>query len=247
MSGLFHTILYQPLFNIFVGLYNLIPDVGVGILLITVIVKAILYPLNTSSIKAQKSLADMQPKIDDLKKKYKDDKQKIAEETMKIYKEHKVNPLASCLPLLIQLPIFIALYWVLRDGLSNAKFDMLYSFIKNPGSINTVTLGLLDLKNNSLILAILAGAAQFWQAKSMMRKKAPVEAGAGAKDENMMSMMNKQMLYLMPIMTVLIGMKLPGGLSLYWFLSTALMALQQMIVMRSNKTDTKVIEGEIVK
>jgi membrane protein insertase Oxa1/YidC/SpoIIIJ len=81
----------------------------------------------------------------------------------------------------------------------------------------------------------------------MMRKKAPVEAGAGAKDENMMSMMNKQMLYLMPIMTVLIGMKLPGGLSLYWFLSTALMALQQMLVMRENKSDTKVIEGEIVK
>ncbi|HOX61130.1 MAG TPA: YidC/Oxa1 family membrane protein insertase [Candidatus Magasanikbacteria bacterium] len=251
MSGLFHTFLYQPLFNIFVGLYNLIPDVGVGILLITIIVKAILYPLNSSSIKAQKSLSDMQPKIDALKAKYKDEKQKIAEETMKLYKENKINPMASCLPLLVQLPIFIALYWVLRDGLSTNNFDTLYSFVKNPGSINTVTLGLVDLKNNSLILAIFAGAAQFWQAKSMMRKKAPVEAGAGAKDENMMSMMNKQMLYLMPVMTVLIGMKLPGGLSLYWFLSTALMALQQMLVMRTpsagGPTAPTAIEGKIVK
>lgn len=253
MLGIFQTVLYQPLFNIFVGLYNLIPDVGVGILLITIIVKAILYPLNSSSIKAQKSLSEMQPRIDEMKKKFKDDKQKVAEETMKLYKEHKVNPLASCLPLLIQLPIFIALYWVLRDGLSTTNFDMLYPFIKNPGSINTVTLGLLDLKNNSLVLAILAGAAQFWQAKSMMRKKAPVEAGEGAKDENMMSMMNKQMLYFMPVMTIIIGMKLPGGLSLYWFLSTALMAVQQMIVMRgmNNSGPTAptptAIEGKIVK
>ena len=155
---------------------------------------------------------------------------------MKLYKENKVNPMASCLPLLIQLPILIALYYVLQRGLTATNFDTLYSFVKSPDQINTISVGLVDLKNSNIILAVLAGAAQFWQAKMMMRKKAPKEAGEGAKDENMMSMMNKQMLYMMPIMTVFIGMKLPGGLTLYWLLSTVLTVAQQAVVFKHQKS-----------
>lgn len=247
MSGIFQTILYQPLFNILVGLYNIIPDIGVVILIITVLVKAALYPLTTSSIKAQKSLTDMQPKIDALKKQYKDNPQQLAQETMKLYKEHKVNPFGSCLPLLIQIPVFLALYWVLRSGLSNTNFDLLYPFIKNPGTLNTVTLHLFDLKNASPILAVLAGAAQFWQTKMMSTKKPPAIAGSGAKDENMMAMMNKQMLYVFPVMTVLIGFRLPGGLTLYWLLSTVLTALQQEIIFHSHKKNNPPGSGKIEK
>lgn len=220
------------MFNAFVGLYNLIPDVGVVILIITVLIKVILYPLTASSIKSQKALTDLQPKLDALKKEFKGNQQRLAQETMKLYKENKVNPMASCLPLLIQLPILIALYYVLQKGLTANNFDLLYSFVKNPGQINTVSFGLVDLKNASIVLAVLAGASQFWQTKMMMRRKAPKEAGEGAKDENMMSMMNKQMLYFMPVITVFIGMKLPGGLTLYWLLSTVLTALQQVVVFK---------------
>ncbi len=250
MSNILQTILYQPMFNAFVALYNLIPDVGVVIILITIIIKLILYPLNKKAIVAQKNMAELQPKMEAIKEQYKGDQQKIAQETMQLYKTNKVNPLGSCLPILIQLPIFIAIYYVLRAGLSNGSFDLLYPFVKNPDTIKTTTLGLLDLAKASYILAILAGAAQFWQAKMMYRKQPPKAAGAGGKDESMMAMMNKQMLYMMPAMTVIIGLSLPGGLSLYWFVSTLLTALQQKVMMRKGEDSPKgggnVIEGTIV-
>ncbi|MEK7644560.1 MAG: YidC/Oxa1 family membrane protein insertase [Patescibacteria group bacterium] len=237
MIALFQTVVYQPIFNSFVLLYNFIPDVGVVILVITVVIKLLLYPLTASSIKAQKSLSEMQPRLDELKAKFKDDKQLLAQETMKMYKEHKVNPLGSCLPILVQLPIFIALYMVLQAGLASNNFDKLYPFVTNPGQLNTVTFGLFDLKNNSIVLALLAGAAQYFQSKMFIRKKAPKVAGEGAKDENMTAMMNKQMLYFLPLMTAFIGMKMPAGLTLYWFLSTLLTVAQQMILFRKTGTD----------
>ncbi len=250
MRALFEAILYQPIFNGFVGLYNIIPDVGVVIVIITLVIKVILYPLTKKSIVAQKSLSELQPKLEELKKKYKDDQQKMAQETMKLYAENKVNPLGSCLPILIQLPVFLAIYWVLRAGLENQSFELLYSFVENPGTINTMSLGIMDLAKASVILAILAGAAQYWQAKMMQRKQPPKEAGAGGKDENMMAMMNKQMLYFMPALTVLIGMTLPGGLTLYWFISTLLTAVQQKMMglgTKEDKKDKDAIEGKIVE
>ncbi len=247
MRELFELVLTQPLFNIFVGLYNLIPDVGVVIVLITVLIRVVLYPLTSSSIKSQKSLTDLQPKLEALKKKHKGDQQKVAQETMKLYKDNKVNPFASCLPLLIQLPILLAFYWVLRSGLTTDNFDVLYSFVKNPEHINTISLGIIDLKNSSIVLALLAGAAQFWQTKMMTRRKSDTKAGEGGKDENMMAMMNKNMLYFMPVITVFIGAQLPGGLTLYWLFSTFTIALQQLIIFKRNKPAGDVVEGEVVE
>ena len=237
MRELFEAILYQPIFNIFVGLYNLIPDIGVVILIITIILKVVLYPMTKKSIEAQKSMTDLQPKLEELKVKYKNDQQTLAQETMRLYKENKVNPLGSCLLVLVQLPVFIAIYWVLQAGLSaEQNFDALYSFIKNPGHINTISLGFIDLGQKSIVLAALAGISQFWQSKMMQSKKAPKEAGAGGKDESTMSMVNKQMLYLMPGLTFIIGMSFPGGLAFYWFLSTFLTALQQKLTLDGKKT-----------
>ncbi|MBD3311138.1 MAG: membrane protein insertase YidC [Candidatus Magasanikbacteria bacterium] len=237
MREIFEFLLYQPLFNGFVGLYNIIPDVGAVILIITIVIRLVLYPLTKQSIAAQKALSDLQPKLEEIKKKHKGDQQKIAQETMKMYKENKVNPFGSCLPLLIQLPIFLALYWVLRGALTTDNFSLLYSFVSNPEHINPVTLGFFDLGKSSIILAIFAGAAQYWQAKMMSRKKPPKKAGEGSKDEGMMAMMNKQMLYFMPFLTVIIGMQLPGGLTLYWFLSTLTMALQQKFMFRKKDSE----------
>ena len=251
MIQLFHILLYKPIFNIFVGLYNLIPghDVGVVILIITILVRILLYPLTNSSIKAQRSLQELQPKMNEIKKKYKD-KQKQTQAIMQLYKGNKVNPFASCLPMLVQLPILIALYMVLRDALTSTNLaENLYSYISNPGQINAFSLGMFDMAKRSVVLAVLAGAAQYWQAKTMSRKQPPKQAGSGAKDENMMAMMNKQMLYFMPVLTVFIGMSLPAGLTLYWFCSTLLMALQQVWLNRKPIAQTNssgVIEGEVV-
>lgn len=241
MGHFFEVILTQPMFNGFVALYNLVPDVGFVIFAITILIKLILYPLTKSSIKSQKALTDLQPKLNELKEKYKDDKQKIAQETMLMYKENQVNPFASCLPLLIQLPILIALYYVLQIALKGDQFGLLYSFVKNPGTIKTISLGIFDLKNASPILAILAGAAQFWQSWTMTRKRPDKPVTPGAKDEDTMAMMNKQMLYFMPLMTVVIGFSLPAGLTLYWFLSTLFTGVQQWFVVRNKKANDVVV------
>lgn len=251
ISSIFHALLYKPLFNLFVGLYNVLPghDLGLVILVLTVIIRIVLYPLMTSSIKSQKAMQELQPKLEAIKKDFANDKQKQAQATMELYRNNKINPFTSCLPLLIQLPLLIALFWVLRDGLASKDIAAnLYSFVQDPGQLNAVSFGLFNLAVPSIPLAFLAGGAQYLQAKMFSRKNPPKEAGAGAKDESMAAMMNKQMLYVMPAMTVLIGFQLPAGLSLYWFFSTALMVLQQWLVFKGdNSSKGGVIEGTVVK
>lgn len=253
LSSIFHSILYKPIFNLFVGLYNIIPghDVGLVIIVITIIIRVIVYPLTAKSIKAQKSVQDIQPKIDAIKKEYASDQKKQAEMLMQVYKDNKVNPFASCLPLLIQLPILIALYMVMRDVLMSDKFAVeLYSFVANPGKLNAISLGFIDMGKANYVLAVLAGAAQFWQAKGMLMKQPPKDAGAGAKDEGMAAAMNKQMLYFMPALTVIIGISLPAGLTLYWLFSTLLTVAQQAIMLKKTGSGDKpkdgAIEGQVV-
>lgn len=241
MQALFEIILYKPLFNAFIALYNLIPDVGFVIIAITILIKVLLYPLTSASLKAQQSLADLQPKLDAIKQEHKGNQQRIAEETMKLYKDHKVNPFGSCLPLLLQIPIFLSLYWVFKTGLTNANFDLLYSFVQNPGSLHTVAFGIVDLKEVNVILALLAGIAQFWQARLLYRKQPPRTAGEGGKDESMMAIMNKQMLFVMPIMTFFISLSLPSGLALYWFFSTVLTGLQQLLIQKKKSKEGIVV------
>ncbi len=252
---LFHVALYQLMFNIFVGLYNVLPghDVGIVIFIITLAVRALVYPLTSASIKAQRSLQDMQPKLEAIKQQFSNGNQAQAQATMEVYKNNKVNPLTSCLPMLVQLPILIALYLVLRDGLASKDIAAsLYSFVHNPGTINPISLGIFSLAKPSIVLSVLAGAAQFWQARSLVRKSPPKVAGSGAKDEDMMAMMNKQMLYVMPVLTAIIGLRLPAGLTLYWCVSTGLMALQQQLLAKKSTAippsnpSAPIIEGQIV-
>jgi len=232
MQALFDTLIYTPIFNIFVGMYNYIPDVGVVIVILTIIIRILLMPANAKSIKAQKSLSELQPKLQDLKEKHKDNQQLLAQETMKLYKDHKVNPFGSCLPILIQIPLFLAFYWVLRDGLTTDNFDKLYPFISSPGHINSLFMGMVDLAKPQVWIAALAAAAQYFQVKMLSKTKAPKDAGEGGKDENMAAMMNKQMTFMMPGITLIIGFSLPGGLLLYWLVSTLFAIGQQKFVFK---------------
>ena len=234
MIHLFTIIFYQPLLNLLIFLYDVIPgrDIGIAIILVTVVIRLILYPFSAKAIKSQKLLQEMQPKIDEMKKTYKDQKEKQAQEMMKIYKEHKINPFSSCLPLLIQFPFLIAVYQVFRTGLNNGNLDLLYPFVANPGHINTIAFGFLDLGKSQIILAILAGAAQFWQAKMMLAKR-PAIKNKDSKDEDMAAIMSKQMVFMMPIMTVIIGASLPSGLVLYWLVITVITALQQLLMLKT--------------
>ncbi|PIR91881.1 hypothetical protein COU01_04770 [Candidatus Falkowbacteria bacterium CG10_big_fil_rev_8_21_14_0_10_44_15] len=235
MSELFHLIFYQPILNLLVFFYNIIPgnDIGVAIVMLTALIRLISYPLNQQSIKSQKALRDLQPKIDELKRKYADNKQEQGRAMMELYKTEKVNPFSSCLPLLIQFPFLIAVYYVFRDGLAgNNALDLVYSFLAKPESLNPITLGFFDLSKPSIILAVIAGVAQFWQVK-MMSVQRPPQKLAGAKDEDMMAIMNKQMIYFMPILTVFFGFTFPAGLMLYWLVTTLLTGLQQLYIFKN--------------
>jgi YidC/Oxa1 family membrane protein insertase len=234
MTHFFTVIFYQPILNLLVWLYNIIPghDIGVAIILLTVIIRTLLLPLSKKAIESQKSLQELQPKMEELKKQYEGDKEALGKATLELYRKNKINPFSSCLPILIQLPFLIAVYRVFVAGLNNTSLDLLYSFVYKPEIINTITFNFLDLSKPNWVLAILAGLAQFWQAKMMITRKPPaiVRKDSGSADENMAAMMNKQMLYFMPALTIIIGVGLPGGLTLYWLVVTLFTAFQQVFI-----------------
>jgi len=247
MAAFFQTIIFQPILNLLIWLYNVLPgnDIGLAIIALTVLVKLVLYPFTAAQIKQQRALQDLQPKIDEVRKRLKDDKDAQAKELMDLYKREKVNPASSCLPLLIQLPVFIGLFQALRDGLASRSLQLLYPFVANPGSINHMFLSSIDLSKPNYVLAVLAGGIQFIQSWQIMRRPAlttepPKELRdkPGAKDEDMAAIMNKQMMYIMPIVTVFIGISLPGGLTLYWLVMSLLTVAQQAIFLKKPKPPT---------
>lgn len=234
MGELFHTILYVPIFNLLVWLYNILPgaDIGFAIIALTVLIKLVLWPFMTQSLRSQKAMQELQPKIEELKTKHADDREALAKAMMELYQAEKVNPLASCLPLLVQLPVLIALYQVLLAGFGSETLGELYGFIQNPGEINHVFLGAIDLSVASFYLAVLAGYFQFMQTRMLITKRPPkpVQGKKGAMDESMLASMNKSMLMFMPAITVIIGATLPAGLTLYWVTVNIVSILQQQFV-----------------
>lgn len=229
--NIFFVFLFQPIFNLLIFLYDIIPgaDIGFAIISLTILIKLALWPLMSSSLKSQKAMQELQPKLDELKKVHGDNKEALSKAMMELYQQEKVNPLASCLPIIIQLPVLIALYRVLFHGFDGTALNQLYPFIHNPGHINTIFLGIIDLGKVNIALAVLAGVLQFFQTRMLMQRQPPkqVAKSEGAKDESMLASMNKSMMYMMPIMTILIGIKLPGGLTLYWVTVTVFSIVQQ--------------------
>lgn len=246
---MFQTFFYQPVLNLLVFLYNIVPghDLGVAIILLTIIVKLILYPLAQKSIQSQKAMQELQPKLNDIKKQFANDKEKMSRAMMDLYKNNKVNPFSSCLPLIIQMPFLFAVFRVFRDGLSNGSLDLVYPFITRPEQIHSITLGFLDLSaTGNMYLALLVGVAQFWQGRMMITKRPEIKT-EGSKDEDMTAIMNKQMMYMMPVMIAFFSYSFPAGLALYWLVNTLLTGLQQKLVFGKTKNTDIVIEGEIVK
>jgi YidC/Oxa1 family membrane protein insertase len=229
----FNTVLYQPLLNALVFLYQFLPgkDFGVAVIVLTIMIRIVLYPLMLKSIRSQKALSELQPKIQEIQQRNKDDKEKQAKEMMQLYQKEKINPLGGCLPLLIQLPILIALYRVFWHGMEPGAMSLLYSFVPNPGEINPAFLGLISLAEPSLILAFLAGILQFFQTKMMMPKQKP--AAKGDQMAQFSGMMQKQMLYFFPVFTVLILWKLPAAIGLYWIVTALFSIGQQYLIMRA--------------
>src|SRR5665647_1506731 len=150
MGALFHSVIYQPLYNVLVFFYNTIPghDFGIAIIVTTLLIKTLFIPLSKKQIESQKKMQELQPKLKEIQKKYKDDKEKQTKAVMEFYKENKTNPFAGCLPLVIQLVVLIAIYRVIIN-ISQAGFTIhqsdLYSFINNPGGVRHLFLNFVDL------------------------------------------------------------------------------------------------------
>ena len=251
MTALFHTIVYQPIYNLLVFLYDVVPgaDFGIAIILVTVLLKTALYPLSQKQIESQKKMQDIQPKIKEIQKKYKSDREKQSRAMMEFYRENKINPFSGCLPLIIQLIILIAIYRVLFN-ISQAGFivssDDLYSFLKNPGEIRRLFFGILDLSKPSVFLAVATALAQYYQMKMIMDTKAtdtakkkqtiPIDKKTENETPDFSQVMMKQMLYIGPALTLFFGMTFPSGLALYWFTSTLFMIGQQWHLLAKKST-----------
>lgn len=222
-------VLYRPILNTLFFFIAYIPghNLGWAILLLTTLIKLILLVPNQKALKSQRALQVIQPQLEALKLKHKDSPQVLAEETMKIWKEHKVNPMGSCLPMLIQFPILIALFYVVKGGLS-VDPQLLYGSLKlfDPATINTVFFGLHLTKVNALALPIAIGALQFMQIRLSFAKNKTAPQGQAA-------MMNKMMQYVLPVMIAVFAAGLPAAVGFYWGISTLFAVGQQIVVNRA--------------
>jgi YidC/Oxa1 family membrane protein insertase len=227
MIYLYQAIFYRPILNVLVYFYETVAghDFGIAIILVTLLIRLILYPLFHKSAKHQMTLQRLQPKIKKLQELHKDDKKKQTEALMELYKEHGVNPFLSIILLVIQLPILISLYRIILSGLGAGGIGSgLYSFVPAPNTINALFFGILNLKQRSIILVLLAAISQYFQSRLAIYRSP--DGGTPSPAERMA----RQMAFIGPIITIVIFYNLPAGVGLYWLVSSIFSIVQQLIV-----------------
>ncbi len=239
-------IFYRPIYNALIFLISIVPkhDLGFAIILLTLIIRTILLIPSQKAMKSQKRMQEIQPRLEKIKKKYKGDQQKIAMETMAIWKDAKVNPMGSCLPILMQFPFLIALFYVVKGGLNPDNAYLFYTQYSNfsLNDINVNFLSILDLtKINIYVLPLVIGGLQFVQMKlSLARKTAKKKKeGKDKKEEkkNELAMATGAMTYIMPVMIAVFTASLPAGVGIYWGTSTLYGIIQQIFVNREGGKD----------
>ncbi len=230
---------YRPIYNGLIFLTSVVPghSLGLAIIILTIIIRTILLIPSQKAIKSQKRMQDIQPKLEKIKEKYKGNQQKIAMETMAVWKEAKINPMGSCLPMLMQLPFLITLFYVIQNGLNPDKYYLLYAEYSNfnLGDIDVYFLGIMNLmKQNRYVLPLIVGGLQFLQMHMMMKNKPkPSKEGKGKE----MAMASNMMLYVMPVMIAVFTASLPAGVGLYWGTSTLYGIGQQYFVNKAPSKD----------
>lgn len=223
---MFNLLLTIPLTNLLVFLYNTIAfrDLGIAIIFFVILIKIILFPLSKKTIESQAKMQKLQPKLKEIQEKYKNNKEEQSKALMEFWKENKVNPLGGCLPMLIQLPIILAIFKLFEGGLPHIE-GILYSFIKNPGELNPNFLNFLNLSSKHIIaLAIIAGILQYFQIKLTMPQSSSGDAGA----INM-----KFMAIVFPLVGAWVTYTFSAALGVYWAAFTAFSILEHFIIKRS--------------
>ena len=238
ISQIFHAAFYQPLYNGLVFLISVMPgaDVGLAVIVLTLLVKIIILPLSHKSVASQAKMRSIEPEMKRVKEQHKD-KQEQARQVMDLYKKHGVNPFSGCFLMLVQLPIIFALYWVFLKGLAhNIDQSLLYSFVTAPERVSMHFLGFIDMSQKNIILAVLAGISQYFQMKLSMP---PIPKDDGEKKKGDMSFkdefaknMNLQMRYMLPGIVFFVAYSISSAIALYWLVSNLFSIGHELVVKR---------------
>ncbi|MFA5527067.1 MAG: YidC/Oxa1 family membrane protein insertase [Peptostreptococcales bacterium] len=213
------SLIAKPLGQLLIFLYGFIGNYGVTIIVFTIVIKFIMIPLTVHQLKSSKKMQEIQPKIQEIQKKYANNKEMMNQKTMELYKNAEINPLGGCLPLLIQMPIILGLFALLRTP---------QDYITDPGFLQVLHdsfLWVTDLSQpDKWILPILAGVTTYFSFSM---------TGSGMESNPSM----KTMKYIFPVMILWMARSMPAGLSLYWFVSTLFQIGQQFFMNKAGKKE----------
>lgn len=227
---MFHTFFYEPLYNLLAIVLTYTPfhDIGTAIVIVTLIVKGVLLPLNLSSLRTQYMMKKVEGEMKKIKELQKKDPQEASKQMIALYKKEKINPFSSLFAMILQIPIFFALYFVFSKGLVNDP-ESLYSFATFPETLHTLAFGIFDVTQKNVIVAVLAGLSSYALARrqtvDMVVKKAAHEEGF---QDQFMKSMKLQLLYVLPVIIAVSGAFLPSALALYWLVSNVVSYAQDV-------------------
>lgn len=235
MATIFNELLYRPMLNTLVLLYENVTfgNLGLSIIILTLLIRIVLFPLFFKTAKHQRISQELQPHIKKIQDTHKEDKATQTKALMDLYKKHNINPFTPIFLLILQIPILYALFVVFSQSfgdtaLSEKALSALYNFVPIPDHINFTFLS-LDLKVKSLILVLIATAAQFIQGKvSLIKPKKSLENKTLSQAEAI----GRQMIFIGPLLTFVLLWNLPAAIGLYWLSTTVFSIIQQIMLNR---------------
>lgn len=236
LGALFQAAIYEPLYNGLVYLIDIVPghDVGIAVILLTLAVKVLLIPLSRQAIRTQTAMRTIAPEMEELKKKYKDNQEEQARAMFALYKERNIRPFSTFFLVLLQLPILFGLYWVFwKGGLPAINTEVLYSFVPSPPHADMSFLGLIDMGEHSIFLALLTGVTQYAYTRlSMGPRQKRAQSGGSSFSADMAHSFDLQARYVLPILFTGISYSLSAALPLYWATSNIFMIGQELLMGR---------------
>ena len=246
MTSLFHGLFYDPIYNLLIFVINHIPggDIGIATIVVTCLVKIILFPLSKKATKTQLKMKALEPELAKIKEQYGQNREEFGRKTLEFYRKNDLNPFASFFLVLIQLPIIIALAYIfISGGLPQIKTELLYSFVTVPTLVSTLFFGLVDVSKTSIILSILAGVAQFIQIRLSVPAYTPSKDPSKATtfSDDLAKSMNVQMRYVMPVFMFLVCLSVSGAVALYWITGSVFTIGQELYFRRTIKRVPKVV------
>ncbi|HEY4522148.1 MAG TPA: YidC/Oxa1 family membrane protein insertase [Candidatus Paceibacterota bacterium] len=231
ISSLFHTLIYDPVYNGLVYFVDILPthDVGIAVIIVTIIVRIILFPLSRRAVQTQLAMKELAPDIEAIKKKHKDNSQEQGRAIFALYRDRNVRPFAGFLLILVQLPILLGLYFVFATGgLPEVNMDILYSFIQMPVTVNMEFLGLIDMAKSSIVLAVLAVITQFIYTRLSMGPRGTTTPTEASFSSDMARTFDVQARYVLPLIIGVFAYFIAAAAPLYWVTSNTFMILQEL-------------------